>query len=628
MADKRIRLLVKAEVSKAIRDLDRLENQTDDNKQSADELTSTFKTLFGAAVLGAGARSIIQTASNFESLETSIIQLKGSTEAGQKAFQTFSNIAATTPFKLQNVVEAGVTVEAFGANSEDTLKAITDLAAYMRVDVVDAAGAFGRAFAGGAGAADVLRDRGVLTQVKLKTGFDDLSKMTLPQFRQALIDTLTDPDGAIAGSTDVLAATFSGKVSNMQDAVDLLQNAIGVRLIGGLGDMAVAVGDAARNAAEFIDSLSGENIKTIQKNISIMAGMASAYLLYTKGAMAARVATLGLVRAAKFLLVFEAIDLIIVNISNNFTFFRKKIKEAQVAILEFFQNDTLTGLANAIQAIPDAIINTQPALRGFKEMMKGIGLTGEDNTEKIAELKKEIAGMGDAVFELDLGNLQAIFDMLEDSDIDALTLPIEELELAILELSGAFTEAELASSSFASVGIGNLDGLIGKYAELGEKIKDTNKGTSDSNKKTLEEQLTNMAEQGKITKQNAVSTIKAKSKESSASYISSIFNGVGFPANFILAGLASAAIDKLFEPLMKFQTGGSFITNKRTTLPIGNGIVVGDNASGMERVDITPLPSPTSNGNNITINISAPLVDETVVDHIIPAIRRAEQLNL
>jgi hypothetical protein len=56
--------------------------------------------------------------------------------------------------------------------------------------------------------------------------------------------------------------------------------------------------------------------------------------------------------------------------------------------------------------------------------------------------------------------------------------------------------------------------------------------------------------------------------------------------------------------------------------------VVGDNASGMERVDITPLPAPPTTERNITINISAPLVDETVVDTIIPAIRRAEKLNL
>jgi hypothetical protein len=628
MADKRIRLLVQAEVSKAVRNLNRLEKETDETKQSASELTSTFKTLFGTAVLGAGARSIVQTASNFESLQVRLVALKGSTEEGAKAFNAFTKIAASTPFQVQNVVEAGATLEAFGVSSEESLKSIADLAAFMGTDIVDASAAFGRAFAGGAGAADILRERGILQLIKDAEGIEDLSKLTLPEFRAALERAMTDPDGKIAGATDLLAQTFSGKISNMQDAVDQLQNAIGQQLLGDLGDMAVAVGDAARNAADFVDSLSPENIKNIEKNIAIMASMASAYILYTKGAVMARVATLGLIRAAKFLLVFEAIDLIIVNISNNFGFFSKKVKEAQVAILEFFQNDTLTSIAAAIQAIPESMLNTTPALRGFQEMMKGIGLTGKDNADKIAELKAEIAGMGEQIFELDWGNLQAIFDMLEDSDIDALTLPIEELELAILELSGAFTEAELASGSFASVGIGNLDGLIDKYVELGDQINKTNKKTSDSNKKTLEEQLTNMAEQGKITKSNALSTIKTKSKESSASYIASIFKGVGFPANFILAGLASAAIDKLFEPLTQFQSGGSFITNKRTTLPIGNGIVVGDNASGMERVDITPLPSPTSSGNNITINISAPLVDETVVDTIIPAIRRAEKLNL
>ena len=127
-----------------------------------------------------------------------------------------------------------------------------------------------------------------------------------------------------------------------------------------------------------------------------------------------------------------------------------------------------------------------------------------------------------------------------------------------------------------------------------------------------------------------MATIKAKANASVASYIESIFKKVGFPTNLILAGLGKSAVDKVFDPLMKFPTGGSFVTKGRTTLPIGNGrnIQVGDNASGMERIDVTPLPSPTSSGSNITININAPLVDEFVVDSIIPAIRRAEQLNL
>ena len=79
----------------------------------------------------------------------------------------------------------------------------------------------------------------------------------------------------------------------------------------------------------------------------------------------------------------------------------------------------------------------------------------------------------------------------------------------------------------------------------------------------------------------------------------------------------------------KFPTGGSFNVNKRTTLPTNPPAIVGDNASGMERIDITPLPAPPrASDRNINIYISAPLVDETVVDHIIPAIRRAEKLNL
>tara|TARA_X000001382_G_scaffold123116_1_gene106606 strand:+ start:6001 stop:7755 length:1755 start_codon:yes stop_codon:yes gene_type:complete len=79
----------------------------------------------------------------------------------------------------------------------------------------------------------------------------------------------------------------------------------------------------------------------------------------------------------------------------------------------------------------------------------------------------------------------------------------------------------------------------------------------------------------------------------------------------------------------RFAGGGSFNVNKRTILPTNPPALVGDNASGAERIDVTPLPAaPSSNGKNITININAPVVDEYVVDSIIPAIRRAEKLNL
>ena len=578
MADKRIRLLVQAEVSKAIRNLDKLENQTDDTKQSASELTSTFKNLFGAAVLGAGARSIVQTASNFESLRTRLVALKGSTEEGAKAFNAFTKIAATTPFQVQNVVQAGNRLEAFGVSSEESLKSIADLAAFMGTDIVDASAAFGRAFAGGAGAADILRERGILQLIKDAEGIEDLSKLTLPEFREALERAMTDPDGKIAGATDLLAQTFSGKVSNMQDAIDQLQNAIGSRLLGNLGNFALAVREAATDMTDFVNNLTDDEISNMEDFAKTLGVMGAGYLSLSAFIGIAN-ANLGLFakRVLIFAAAFEAINTVV----KNMNLVRQKMLEVRLELAEF-------DLA-VEKKFPNLVFGTEEENQQRVDFFK----------QKIKDIREENEGVQ---FEKGLFTKMLLGDD-DEVNVDSIIEDIERVQNKTQELAD-------------------------KTKESNDAAIDGNKSKNDSNKKTLEEQLTNLATEGKITKSNAISTIQSKSKESAASYIASIFKGVGFPANIILAGLATAAVDKLFEPLTQFQTGGSFITKGRTTLPIGNGVVVGDNASGMERIDVTPLPSPTSNGNNITINISAPLVDETVVDHIIPAIRRAEKLNL
>ena len=103
------------------------------------------------------------------------------------------------------------------------------------------------------------------------------------------------------------------------------------------------------------------------------------------------------------------------------------------------------------------------------------------------------------------------------------------------------------------------------------------------------------------------------------------------PWNFVaMAGVIAAGLANVAQiEAQKFATGGDFVTNGKQM------IMVGDNPSGREHVQITPLggdPAPNAPaGSNITLNISAPLVDESVVDHIIPAIneavRRGEILN-
>lgn len=171
--------------------------------------------------LGAGAvlKSIISAGSAVETARVRLIGLKGGVDAANEAFDFFQEVASGVAFSLEDVVEAGVSVEAFGAKSEEVLESVTDLAAFMGTSLPEAASAFGRAFAGGAGAADVLRERGILPLVKSFAGIEDLSKLTLPEFREALTGALKDPAGPIADSAKLLAETVTGQLSFIGDAI-------------------------------------------------------------------------------------------------------------------------------------------------------------------------------------------------------------------------------------------------------------------------------------------------------------------------------------------------------------------------------------------------------------------------
>ena len=182
----------------------------------------------GAAVKAVG--TLVGASAKFEAVRTRLVGLTGSVDKANKAFDTFNAVAATTPFSLEDVVNAGAQLKAFGADAEALIKPITDLAAFMGTTATEAANSFGRAFAGGAGAADILRERGILNIIKSSQGIADLSKTTLPQFREALISAIQDPVVGIEGSTDRLSKTTTGAISNMGDSYTRLAAVIGDRL--------------------------------------------------------------------------------------------------------------------------------------------------------------------------------------------------------------------------------------------------------------------------------------------------------------------------------------------------------------------------------------------------------------
>ncbi len=222
----------------------------------------------GTAIIAMGTYAI-KTAGEFERLQTRLTTMYGSVNKGTKAFQQFVKIASTTPYAVKSVVEAGASLKAFGMDAEKNIKGVADLAAFMGVDIVEAANAMGRAFAGGAGAADVLRERGVLELIKSFKGIEDITKLTLPEFRTALIDAMEDPSMGISGSTTALAETFEGNMSNMLDAVDMLAAGFGEKLLPIMKDAAKFMKGWAETLGGAKDPLE-EGIITLRKQNSEM----------------------------------------------------------------------------------------------------------------------------------------------------------------------------------------------------------------------------------------------------------------------------------------------------------------------------------------------------------------------
>lgn len=599
MADKKIRLLVKAEVNKAIQDLNKTEKSTNKLALAAKKAAKAFAGLASVAALGAVIKSSVQTSAQFEALETRLVALKGSVDEGAKAFDFFNKVAATTPFQLANVVEAGAQLEAFGADSTETLKAVADLAAFMGTDIVEAAGAFGRAFAGGAGAADVLRDRGVLTQVKLKTGFDDLSKMTLPQFRKALTDTLTDPEGKIAGATDLLAETFSGLVSNFQDSVSQLQDSIGDLLAPAIKDVVKFLKEGIDDLTETFKELNETAIETTLRKLKELGGE-DENILRTISDLERDVA---LQRQ-------KAIGEQLKGLGT--------ITEMSSEISEELNNQSKL----QIQLGEAEKEKEELAAKGFRRTRDENKRLTELRTDVIDDLENQINKSDTQIEQLaEQIRLQKEFNQLQDTIVGERPtfslIPDEDEFLGDLEVVDEFYD--------------HLKEKEEDYTEFQKKQAKTQKLIDDQlYKEKIQNNLQAAILQGQNAKDAALSVIKAEVAEAQAGLISSIMTSLPFPINLAVAAGAGGMIGKVTDQLFSsFATGGSIITKGRTTLPIGGGVIAGDNASGMERIDFTPLPAPSgANDRNITINISAPLVDETVVDHIIPAIRRAEKLNL
>ena len=189
------------------------------------------------------------------------------------------------------------------------------------------------------------------------------------------------------------------------------------------------------------------------------------------------------------------------------------------------------------------------------------------------------------------------------------------------------------------------------YKNYSDQVIALNEEQEDSDKKKTDNKIKGQKAEGEATKKTTKVTlesgiqagmsaqssleavrnvIKAKFSEMIAGFLAKEIGSKGLLG--IVTGAAGAASAMaLFDKLVpKFASGGEFVTSGKQLM------MVGDNPSGRERVEVTPLgadPTPNASGSGLTINISGNVLSQDFVEgelaeNIRTAIRRGTDFGI
>ena len=407
------------------------------------------------------ARGGIEAGAQMEGFETRLNVLMGSSEAAKDRLDELFRIGSTTPFELPGLIEAEVNLRALGVNAEETLPLVMDFAGAMGTDLASAAVEVGRAMQFGAGAVETISGRALRAQVELSTGAEAL-KMSTQEFREAMVTTLTDPDGIFKGGTDKLAATFDGMLSNLQDSFFKFKKDIGD---AGLFDTAK---ETLRAMLEFIDQNS-DGLRVMARVISdgVVRGL------------------LGSVKLAGFLLdAFLAVGAAIVDIAGKWTGMVMSIGDVLGAIGLGPSKEEQKALESRLSTLAD----TKEELIA----MGGFATQAEDMVSKIqtrvANLPKGRAGGPSVAPSAAPQEQQQDEKPAEEKEVKIQQVDFTgELEVDLfkkgqaVELANSIAGAMSSPFSAITSMMGPAGGLIGALSELGKAGSDKIiKGLKDS----------------------------------------------------------------------------------------------------------------------------------------------------
>jgi len=668
MAEKKFIIEVRTKgFTRATRSVRDLEKNTKDYNRAAENMRGQTRGLianlgslrnkilvYSFALGGAVAvmNKFVQAASGFEDVRARLVGLTGGVDQAEKAFLAFNEIAKTTPFALQDVVNAGAQLEAFGLNAELTLQATSDLAAFMGTTATEAASALGRAFAGGAGAADILRERGILQLIKDSQGIKDLTKLTLPEFRKALIDAMTDPDGRISGSADRLSETFTGAFTNMKDAITTFAATIGSLVSGDLKAL-------VNGTEDFFRSLDIKRLKEFTTTLVTFSFLVATFKFgqFIVGLNKARIATMRLnamMATASFMTGKFSKAIIALAAILTIDFFVKRADLFDDLSESIDDNANASNNAkNELEKYKQGLLNTTTAVDGMNQSVldsikKHKSITESYQNQLAALLAQEAAMDGANLVEQErIKNMGFLSIKTEET--------IKQIEIVTARINER-TKAEKALSEQEKARIKRQNDNFIALAAMEQDRTDRNQAAKEALEALNEEAGGNLVENMKASADNsdslargiilAAGAMKTLTDESATTEqkMSTLLATLGSVLMMTPGGQIPGA----------FLTAGSMFVGHTGGLIKNNGIQRFANGGQVQGEDDVPILAQagefimkrsavqnigvqnlanmnrTGNAGGVTINISGNMIgnDEFVRDNLIPEIQKVSNQGL
>ena len=322
----------------------------------------------------------------------------------------------------------------------------------------------------------------------------------------------------------------------------------------------------------------------------------------------------------------------------------KLIGESGVSIIEAFE-----GLSDGTSKVKDDTILTVQAMADEAKTLDELEIAFKKVKDEIKELIPEstsfhnamvIANSSSVLVKSTFQGLQVEYSNLK-SKITETKIGMEEGSVEWALYKDAIDPVTISQREFnreQTDYLGNLKKVtvpqmttMSFWDNTTEAIKKNTK----ERKKNVAENLKGYALTSGSAKDAMKQVVKAESMEAVAAFIASIFKTVPFPFNAVLAAGAGATVSNLIDQglskIPDFATGGDFVTNGEQL------IRVGDNPSGRERVQITPLggdPAPNApSGGSVVVNVSGNVMSQDYVegelaDQIKEAIRRGNDFGV